>query len=116
MNKILLVGMLLMSSTAFATDASVYAGLYQDTIINNDEVKGDLAKAQAFTDCHMTAIGIFPAAIQNALYQTATDTNDFVAARNALSEAMVLEMARSEEAKTNIAAPRKGDRSIFCCL
>ncbi len=117
MNKILLVGMLLLSSTAFAVDSSVYAGLYQDTIINNDEVQGDLAKAQAFTDCHMTAIGIFPAAIQNALYQTATDTNDFAAARKALSEAMVLEMASSEEAKANISAQiAQGEGMVEACI
>ncbi len=119
MNKIILVGTLLslLSSVALATDSSSYARLYQDTIINDERVNGDLAKAQAFTDCHLTAIGVFPTAIQNALYQTATDTNDFAAARKALSEAMVLEMASSEEAKANIAAQiAQGEGMVEACI
>ncbi len=119
MNKTLLIGALLslMSSVALAADSSSYARLYQDTIINDARVNGDLAKAQAFTDCHLTAIGVFPTAIQNALYQTATDTNDFTAARKALSEAMVLEMASSDEAKANIAAQiAQGEGMVEACI
>ncbi len=104
MNKMMLVGMLLLSGVTFAADSSVYAGLFHDLIIDKEPVNGDENKAEAFTDCHMVAMGVYPTVLQDALYNTAADANDYAAARKAFRKLIGVEMSAGDVAKTNMNA------------
>ncbi len=105
MNKknLITTALLLVSGSAFAlNDSSTYAQLFHDSIINNAKVNGDLSKAEAYTDCHMTALGSFPDALQNETYKVASETNSYTDARAAFSKFIVLEIAAGEEQKAAI--------------
>ncbi|MFL0803680.1 MAG: hypothetical protein K6L81_08165 [Agarilytica sp.] len=104
MNKCMLIGMLLLGSAAFAEDASTYASLYQASIIDDERVNGDTAKAEAFTDCHMMALGAFPEAMQNEAFRVANTTHSYDEARTAFSLLAANEMTASDARKSVITA------------
>lgn len=102
-NHLIAVALLFVSGGALAlNDSTSYAQLFQDTIINDAKVNGDLAKAEAYTDCHLTALGAFPEAVQNEIYNVASESNSYTDARAAFSKLVVLEMAAGEAQKAAI--------------
>ncbi len=106
MYKKILVGVLLslLGSIAFAEDASTYANLYQNHIIDDERVNGDMAKAEAFTDCHMIALGAFPEAMQTEAFRVANTTHNYDEARTAFSRLAANEITASDERKAAITA------------
>ncbi len=104
MNKCILIGMLLLSSVAFAEDSSVYASLFQNDILADERVNGDMAKAEAFTDCHMMALGAFPEVMQDEAFRVANATHSYDEARTAFSHLAAKEITASEERKAAITA------------
>lgn len=115
MNKkhLIATALLLVSGSAFAlNDSATYAQLFQDSIINNAKVNGDLAKAEAYTDCHLTALGSFPESVQNEVYNVASETNSYSDARAAFSKLIVLEMAYGEAQKVAITGMIEQAKSV----
>ncbi|MFL0803682.1 MAG: hypothetical protein K6L81_08175 [Agarilytica sp.] len=106
MNKPIIMGVFLslLGSMAFAEDATTYASLYQASIIDDERVNGDAAKAEAFTDCHMMALGAFPEAMQNEAFRVANASHNYDEARTAFSTLAANEMTASDERKAVIAA------------
>lgn len=92
----------LLSNVVLANSSTVYERLYQDSIINTPEVNGNLAKAQAYTDCHLMALGAFPEAIQQTVFLVADETSDYAIARKKFSELVALEMTAGDQRKQTI--------------
>ncbi len=92
----------LLSNVVLANSSTAYERLYQDSIINTPEVSGNLAKAQAYTDCHLMALGAFPEMIQQAVFKISEETNDYAIARKKFSELVALEMAADDQRKQTI--------------
>ncbi len=93
---------LFFSGHAAASGSASYAQLYQDSIINTPEVNGNLATAQAYTDCHLMALGAFPETIQQTVFVVADETSDYAIARKKFSELVALEMAADDQRKQTI--------------
>ncbi len=85
-------------------NSSAYERLYQDSIINDAEIAGDLAKAGKHTDCHMMAMGTFPVEMQNALYAAADQTNDYAQSRSVFNKLVAAEMSAGDDRKAAIDA------------
>ncbi len=119
MNKKILIGVLLslMGSMAFAEDASTYANLFQSSIIDDERVNGDIAKAEAFTDCHMMALGVFPESMQNEAFRVANATHSYDEARTAFSHLAAKEITASDERKAAIQSVIDESKSLSdACL
>ncbi len=113
MNKILLMSALfLLGSATHAEDASTYAGLFQDGVLTDERVNGDMAKAEAFTDCHMMALGAFPEVMQNEAFRVANTTHSYDEVRTAFSHLAANEMTSSDERKAAIQSVIAENKSL----
>lgn len=88
-----------MKSVLALNDEATYDQLFQDTIIRDANINGDLSKAETYTDCHMSAIGAFSDSLQGEVFKVARDTNSYADARSLFSKLIVLEMAADGERK-----------------
>ncbi len=96
------LGLSALAAQTVAATAVSYTQLYQDSIINTPEVNGNLAKAQAYTDCHLMALGAFPETIQQTVFLVADETSDYAIARKKFKELVALEMAADDQRKQTI--------------
>ncbi len=108
----LVFGLSVFSSFSWSSSSSAYEQLFQDHIINDPRVNGDIEKAQAYTDCHMSAMAIFPQVMQLAAYKTADQTGSYEQARADFTKLIGLEMTAKDERKTVINALIEESKAI----